>query len=106
MPTSLNDPPAPVDNSTRAAQTFIEVQNWLESTRVYLASLNEIGDRDIDASLAALLCKMNDEYVRLADIRRNLWEIEKISAGLYGLSSSPDRGPLLFDSSEWLPTSL
>ncbi|KAJ8457610.1 hypothetical protein ONZ51_g11431 [Trametes cubensis] len=98
MPTSLEDPPAPVDNSTRAAQTFIEVQNWVESTRVHLASLREIGDRDVDASLAALLCKINDEYVRLADIHRNLWEVEKISAGLYGLSSEPDCGPLLFDS--------
>lgn len=88
LPTSVDEPPASVATSSRLSLVFTEVDEWLTSTRLYLATLQDVRDRDVDNQLATLLCKVDEHARRLADLRLRCWEQEKVDAGLYGLESA------------------
>ncbi|KAI0646436.1 hypothetical protein C8Q79DRAFT_926401 [Trametes meyenii] len=96
-PTSLYDPMPPLDPSTHTSLSFIEVEEWIVTTRQYLAGLKEVQDREVDILSALLLGKLYDERQRLIDIRRRRWDTEKIAAGLYQLESHTETGPIIFD---------
>ena len=96
-PAALTDPAAPVEPSTHASRNFLEFYEWLASTRRYLATLGDVGDRNVDTCLAILLCKVDNRLKSLAEMMRQQWEVEKVEAGLYGLASKQDAGPVVYD---------
>lgn len=102
-PTSIDDPPAPITPSTHASMTFIEVYEWLKTTRIYLATLSDVQDHDVDSQLAALLCKVDEHVRRLTELQLRCWEQEKVAAGLYGLRiGGAESGLVIFDPGKWL----
>lgn len=93
-PASVDDPAPAVAPSSRPSLNFIEVYEWLKTTRIYLATLKDVQDHDVDNQLAALLCKVDEHARRLTELQLRCWEQEKVEAGLYGLGGS---GLVIFD---------
>ncbi|OJT15383.1 hypothetical protein TRAPUB_8050 [Trametes pubescens] len=94
-PVTLEEPPAPIDACTQEAQDFLEFYNWLQSTRLHLASCADTQDRDLDTQLASLLRAVQEHIDKLKSMIKHAWELEKVEAGLYGLDSAQHRGPVV-----------
>ncbi|OJT11998.1 hypothetical protein TRAPUB_11455, partial [Trametes pubescens] len=97
-PVSIDDPPAPIEPRTPHSRHFIEVYEWLKSSRRYLATLEDLQDRDVDAQLAALICKIDENTRRLEDLQRHWWAVMKVETGICGPDPVRQGGPMIFDT--------
>lgn len=95
QPTAVDEPPAPIAPSTQHSLQFVEIYEWLKTTRLYLAKLQAVHDHDIDTQLAGLLCKVDEHVQRLTELQQRCWDQEKVDAGLYNLETREDRGGLM-----------